>query len=212
MKLVALVLCNIPLAVGFLLVKRITTTTTQIPSSALARVSEFELWAVLCLPETFFSICLTFFVQGIKNPQSTFFDIAVELWHGIKCIAFATATTTATSPSPSISLDNPSASATAAACAEAATSTYLGLIPGVAYSLSIPVLVKALGDSTAIPLLRAVALPLAATIAMTGIDPVIVGSSSSSSLSSSFSWHAVLGLLFAFAGLLVFTRTTPSSR
>jgi hypothetical protein len=143
-------------------------------------------------------------VQGIKNPQMTMTDIAIELWHGIQCIAFATAADPAATATTSTTT-------AAAACAEAAKFTYLGLIPGFAYNLSIPVLIKALGDSTAIPLLRAVALPLAATIAMTGIDPVIVGTSSMSS-SSSFSWNAVLGLLLAFTGLLVFTNTTTIER
>jgi hypothetical protein len=240
MKILALVLCNIPLALGFLLVKRITTTTTttttktttttsttmsllpslltkkQVPASAtlLARVSEFELWAVLCLPETFFSILLTFIVQHLQHPQMTHAEIGVELWHGIKCIAFATAARTpTTSATTATSSSSSSSDAAAAACVEAARYMYLGLIPGFAYNLSIPVLVKTLGDSTVIPLLRAVALPLAATMALTGIDPVILGGSSSSSAgaSSSFSWHTMLGLLLAFAGLLVFTQTTTTT-
>jgi hypothetical protein len=67
-------------------------------------------------------------------------------------------------------------------------------LSGFAFNLAIPVLVKLLGDSTVVPLLRAVALPLAALVAMSRLDPVIA---------TSFDWDALVGLTLAFAGLLV---------
>jgi len=71
---------------------------------------------------------------------------------------------------------------------------YCSALSGFAFNLAIPVLVKLLGDSTVVPLLRAVALPLAALVAMSRLDPVIA---------TSFDWDALVGLTLAFAGLLV---------
>jgi hypothetical protein len=186
LKLTSLLLCNIPLALGFLLVKR---ATTGIP--ALAHVSELELWFVLCIPETILSAILSLVTLQVRGESSR------QLWNGMACIALATAVPTLYDNSND-STDHHAP--TSASCADAAKYIYVALIPGIAYNWAIPVLVKALHNSTGIPLMRAVALPLAATIAMmpAGIvidDPLI---------HSPFSWQALVGLIFAFAGLVVF--------
>lgn len=171
-KVFCIVLASLPLATGFLLVKRAT--------GIVSRVSEFELWAVLCLPETVFSIGLAYAAQAIRDPGISRDEMSSTLWAGLKCIA--------------IGRDDSPVNGQGRQCSDAATYTWVGLIPGFAFNLAIPVLVRLLGDSTVVPLLRAVALPLAALLAMAYIDPVIA---------TPFSWDGVAGLLLAFAGLIV---------
>mmetsp|Transcript_38097 Transcript_38097/g.55941 ORF Transcript_38097/g.55941 Transcript_38097/m.55941 type:complete len:382 (-) Transcript_38097:1029-2174(-) len=174
-KLLCLLLASVPLATGFLLVKRATRIVPH--------VSDIELWAVLCVPETIFSIALSYLAQYIHSYDQNLHmtEMTAELYTGLKCIVLGV--------SPPSSNDSfiPS-------CQSAAKFNWLSLIPGFAFNITIPVLVRQLEDSTVIPLLRAVALPLASLVAMTKIDPVIA---------TPFSWGGVFAMFFAFVGLLM---------
>lgn len=177
LKIASLVLSAVPLACGFLLVK--------FARRDLPTVSGTELWAVLCVPELLFSFPLAYASQGIvygwDTPATT---MSKNLWAGIACVAAGI--------QPPLSQWH--GNATAMQCPDAALFTWLSLPPGYAFNLAIPVLVQKKG-STSVPLFRAVALPIAALLAMTEIDPTI---------HTPFSWEGVGGVLAAFAGLVVF--------
>ena len=174
LKLICILLSTIPLAGGFLLVKR---ATNSLPATS-SKSFEIELWAVLCFPEFIFSMMLSFVAQRIKHSIS-FVSIMKELLAGLGCVVFGI---------------QPQSSSLTSYCVESSRYTWIALIPGFAFNLSIPMLVKILNDSTVIPVLRTIAFPLALMISMSNIDPVI---------STAFSFNVVIGLLIAVLGLFV---------
>lgn len=176
-KLASVILSTFSLASGFLLVKR---ATNALPTTA-NRSSEIELWAVLCFPELIFSILLSFAAQRIKHSLS-FASIVNELLEGIGCVVLGI------HPSSSAS------STSASYCDESTRYSWMALVPGFAFNLSIPMLVKVLNDSTVIPVLRTVAFPIALIFSMSGMDPVI---------GTPFSWEGVFGLIITIFGLFV---------
>ena len=166
-KIMCTIISTIPLALGYWFVKKARI--------ALPSVSAFELWMVLCLPETVFSIGLSFAGQAIKHTDGNMYT---QLWEGLQClIAGITPKHNPTLP-----------------CNNAAMFTWIALIPGYAFNLAIPVIIHHKG-STSVPLIRAVALPVASIIAMSRIDSVIA---------TSFSWEGIIGVLLALLGLFVF--------
>jgi len=166
------------LALGFWIVKQ--------ARSALEHVTPFELWMVLCLPETIFSVGLSYIGQIIKN-NGTYVDgsLTTSLANGLACLVIGKV------PKRDRSIP----------CEDAAIFTWLGLIPGYAFNLAIPVLIHLRG-STSVPLFRALALPAASLLAMSGFDDVI---------KTKFRWEGVVGVLLAVTGLLLFYKRRSKS-
>jgi len=173
LKVLCLILSTVPLALGFWVVKQ--------ARAALPKVTAFELWMILCLPEALFSVGLSYIGQMLQD-KGTYVDgtMSASLANGLACIV----------------IGRVPASHSSIPCVDAAIFTWLGLIPGYAFNLAIPVLIHLRG-STSVPLLRALALPAASLLAMSGFDAVIA---------AKFTWEGVLGMLLAVIGLLLYNK------
>jgi len=172
-KVLCLILSTVPLALGFWVVKQ--------ARAALPKVTPFELWMTLCLPESLFSVGLSYIGQMLKD-KGNYVDgsMSASLANGLACLVIGRVPTGRSS----------------IPCADAAIFTWLGLIPGYAFNLAIPVLAHLRG-STSVTLFRALALPAASLLAMSGYDAVIA---------TKFTWEGVLGMLLALIGLLLYNK------
>jgi len=172
-KVLCLILSTVPLAFGFWVVKQARL--------ALPKLTPFELWMILCLPEAIFSVGLSYIGQVISS-NGTYVDgsMSASLANGLACLVIGRVPTRDSS----------------IPCADAAIFTWLGLIPGYAFNLAIPVLIHLRG-STSVPLFRALALPAASLLAMSGYDRVIA---------TKFTWEGVFGMLLAVIGLLLYNK------
>ena len=173
-KILALVASSVPLALGFYIVK--------VVRRRLPHVSGLRLWQVLCLPEMLFSIVLALVSQHQK--QASRGRIAKDVYCGVMCVLLGFG-------------GNDDSS-----CRSAALYLWSGLPFGLALNVSIPVLIHLKGSSTSVPLFRALALPIAALLAMTGW---IVES-------PPFAWEAVAGVFICSLGLSLFYGIEPQGR
>jgi len=177
-KVLCLILSTVPLALGFWVVKQ--------ARAALPKVTAFELWMILCLPEALFSVGLSYIGQMLQD-KGTYIDgsMSASLANGLACLV----------------IGRVPASHSSIPCLDAAIFTWVGLIPGYAFNLAIPVLIHLRG-STSVPLFRALALPAASLLAMSGYDAVIA---------TKFTWEGVLGMLLAVIGLFLYNKPCPVS-
>ena len=186
LKIVCLCVASIPLAVGYAVVRA--------ARRRLPHISGLELWTLLCLPELCCSLVLVWIGSHHHHQQerndgaaiTTNHEIVQHVWQGMVCIVTGHMPSTTTPTTPT--------SETVANCRNAATYFWMGFPFSLALNLAMPILIPLQG-STSVPLVRAIALPVASLVAMTQVDPVIA---------TDFDGTVVLGVVLCTLGLIVF--------